>query len=69
MKADSGSRSIAALLFFNISDRQRTVVNITPRPLYSRKRTPVSIEEKAGRFGEQKNIFSLPRFEPGPSNS
>jgi len=42
------ARRGTAPLILNIGAKQRSVVDITPRPLYHRQRTPVPIKQKAG---------------------
>jgi hypothetical protein len=68
MKAYRSSRGTAPL-FRNFGSRWRLrwLVNITPRPLYTRERTPLPAEQEAGRVpapiwscGEQKILLPLP---------
>ena len=42
VKAYSGSRGIAPLIL-NLGPRWRTMINVTPRPLYPLERTPLPI--------------------------
>jgi len=47
MKAERESKGTAVLIL-NLDTRWRWVVNLTPDPLYSRERCPVSFEMQAG---------------------
>ena len=64
-------RLCTAQLVLNIGTTRRRVVKVTPRPLYLRKRTPVTIKHEdigAPRvgldgFGQKENHFSLPKLQ------
>lgn len=51
-KAYTGRRGTAPLIL-NIGARRRSVVNITPQPLYHRERKPAHIRQKAGTAPQQ----------------
>ena len=64
-----GSRFIA-LLILNLGDRWRSVINITPRPLYPLEVPQYSLNRRlggplswSGRFEGQENLLPLPGFE------
>jgi len=58
-------------LLLTHTSRGGSGVTITPPPPYPRKRNPIPLcrmlgghQSRSGRFGEEKNIFPLPGFEP-----
>jgi hypothetical protein len=66
MKAQRWSRCIA-LLFLNLGDRWRWVVNATPRPFYPRAiQYPLcrGLGELQGRSGRVRKISPTPAFDP-----
>jgi hypothetical protein len=70
MKAYGGSRGIS-LPILNLSTKWRQVLNPTPRLLYPKERTPITIEyekcgpqSRSGRFGEDKQLLPLLEFVP-----
>jgi hypothetical protein len=70
MKAYRGRRSMTPLNL-NLAAMQRWVDIITPRPLYSLARSPVSVEEEAGwdpkaglDISEKKKVLLSSGFEP-----
>jgi hypothetical protein len=72
MKACMG-RGGTTPLFLNIVARRRWVVNVTPRKLYSRERTPVTQRAEGPRGGlrivdKRKISCSYWDSKPGPSS-
>ena len=70
IKADRESRGIAPLVL-NLGRIRWRVVCFTSRPLYPKERTLIPLNRRlggphspSGRFVEQKNLLSLPGFEP-----
>jgi hypothetical protein len=72
MKAHRGSRGIAPLIL-NLGTRERRGVNSTPRPghftprkkaRYPLNRRLSEPQSQFGHYGEEKDILSLPSFEP-----
>jgi len=68
MKGHRGKRGIAPLIL-NLDTRRGSVVNFTPRPLFSWERTPIPAEKDAGWAPEPvwsfwRNLLPLPGFGP-----
>jgi hypothetical protein len=66
MKAYRGSRGITPLIL-NLDTRFRSVVKVTPWPLFSWEKSNMRLhgsQSQSRHLGEEKNFSPLPGFEP-----